>query len=283
MRNSHSKILSAGLLCMGALAGCGDKKIRTGTFIDSAVENIAYNTDAISGRTDSGGNYSYRKGETIAFSINDLAFGSTFAKAQITPIDLVSDGTIDTAAVINRAILLQSLDIDGDTSNGITIPQLAFSISGAAINFNQTTEAFINDGNNLAYVQAARSDATSVLVSAATAKAHLAESISTSSSSTTPEVSVIASSVIVDANEEVILTGTINSLISNFRWEVEEGSAITLTLGAESEDLTQLQASFTAPAIAELTNYTIYFIGIDASDVEYSAPVIIQVSPANSL
>jgi hypothetical protein len=268
---------------MGALTGCGDKKIRTGTFIDSPVENIAYSTDAINGRTDSGGNYSYRKGENIAFSINDLSFGSTSAEKRISPIDLVTDGTIDTAAVINRAILLQSLDLDGDTSNGITIPELAFTISGAAINFDQTTEAFSNDGNTLAYVRAAKSDATAALVTAATAKAHLAESLNNTSSSADPEVGVTASSVVVDANEEVILTGTVNSLISNFRWEVEENSGITLTLGSDSADLTQFQASFNAPSVSELTNYTIRFVGIDASNVEYSAPVIIQVNPVSSI
>lgn len=284
MCNSTKIILTTGLLLAGALSsGCGDKKIHTGTFVDSAVENIAYRTESINGRTDSGGKFSYKKGEVIEFYINDLSFGSTFADEQLSPVDLVSNGTVNTASVINRAILLQSLDADGDTSNGITIPEITMTLSGTAIDFNQTTEAFSNDSHNLAYIQAAKSDTTAVLVSAATAKAHLAATIGSTSTNTDPEVSVVASQVVVEANEVVILTGTVNTLITNFRWATEENSGITLMLGSESADLTQFQASFNAPTVNELTNYTIQFIGEDSSGTEYYAPIIIQVNPATYL
>lgn len=262
------------------ISGCGDRKLQTGVFIDSAVENLDYKTDSVDGRTDTGGNFTYLKGETIEFFINDLSFGSSFVGERLSPVDLTPDSTVDSSEVINKAVILQTLDSDDDPSNGIIIPEFAHTISGIAIDFDQTTEAFGNDANALAYIRAAKNDNAAVLVTATDAKAHLVESIGTTSSEETSTVSVSASSVVVTSADEVILTGAVSSRITNFRWEVEEESNITLTLGADSENLTQFQASFIAPTVTETTNYSFQFIGEDASDTEYTATVIIQVDPA---
>lgn len=283
MQKSPLQTLCVGLLLSTALIGCGDKKIRTGIFIDSAVGNISYSTDSIAGRTDSGGQFSYRKGETIEFFLGDLSLGQGNADESMSPLDLVPDSTINTASIINRAILLQSLDLDSDTSNGIAIPELSYSLSAAAINFNQSVEAFSGDGNTLAYVRAAKSDATATLVLAATAKTHLAQSIGAAIATQTPSVSAQASAVVAQANDEIILTGVINSLITSFSWAVEDNSDIILTLGADSPTLSQLQASFIAPAVTEVTNYTFRFVGEDSSNISYTSQVVVQVNPVSSL
>lgn len=94
----------------------------SGIFIDSPVIGIDYATETQSGKTDENGSFDYFKGETITFSIGDTVFPSTAAKPIITPLDLVGTDDPTNQAVLNISRLLQSLDLDGNVNNGITIP-----------------------------------------------------------------------------------------------------------------------------------------------------------------
>ena len=76
------------------------------------------------------------------------------------------------ATVVNIASLLQTLDDDGDPTNGILIIQAI----GKTIDFAQTTTAFANDGNVqtvVAELTALTTAGARSLVSAAAAEAHL--------------------------------------------------------------------------------------------------------------
>lgn len=112
------------------LAGCGGSSSdgdddnspppttsSTGVFIDSAVSGISYRTATLSGQTNAGGEYQYAAGETVTFSIGGVNFPPVAAKAVVTPFDMstTKDGQL------NIGLLLQSLDADGDASNGISI------------------------------------------------------------------------------------------------------------------------------------------------------------------
>ena len=129
--NSTIKIPSC-LLLAAVLAGCGEESSVNvkeaplppiqGVFIDSPVAGLTYNSPSVTnGKTDSNGQFDYFRGEAITFSIGELTFPSVAASNVVTPLSVFSTDTVFHPAVINSLRLLQSLDVDGDTSNGITI------------------------------------------------------------------------------------------------------------------------------------------------------------------
>ena len=95
-----------------------------GQFVDNDVAGIRYQTATREGFTDSEGFFDYLEGEVVTFSIGSITFPSVVAKSVITPLDLVGETdleNLENQEAINIARLLQSLDSDGDTSNGIQI------------------------------------------------------------------------------------------------------------------------------------------------------------------
>jgi hypothetical protein len=93
----------------------------TGVFIDSPVINISYRTETQNGVTNSRGEFKYHPGETVTFFIGPLEFPSVLAGAKVTPLDMAETDDVFHPMVVNISRLLQTLDKDGDTSNGITI------------------------------------------------------------------------------------------------------------------------------------------------------------------
>ena len=100
-----------------------DEQVQLGVFLDSAVEGLYFETPSRSGFTNSQGEFQYLEGETIAFYLGEIELGSTTASKILTPISIVSTpkATINTPEVKYMAALLQTLDIDGDASNGIKL------------------------------------------------------------------------------------------------------------------------------------------------------------------
>lgn len=121
-----------------------DPAIQTGVFLDSAVQGLRYRTNSLNGETDSAGRFSYTSGETVSFYIGDILLGSTTAKAIVTPLDLVPGATNETdPTVTNLLRFLQSLDSDGDASNGISLNATVIAnAAGQTINFNQSISNF---------------------------------------------------------------------------------------------------------------------------------------------
>ncbi|WP_298435073.1 hypothetical protein [Geobacter sp.] len=121
--------------------------VKTGKFIDSPVEGLAYKTASLSGTTDKEGTFQYREGEDVSFSVGDVALGSVKGKEKVTPVDLVS-GAVDerNPVVTNIAALLLSLDQDGKPNNGISItPNITQKITGAAVDLNLDPNEFTKD------------------------------------------------------------------------------------------------------------------------------------------
>lgn len=141
----------------------------TGQFIDAAVAGLRYScSSGKSGVTDTNGSYTCNKGDTVSFSINGFVIGSATTSDIITPSVLTSD----TTQALNVAQLLQTLDSDGDPSNGISIAQsgtqyaamgamASDNVSLAQGNFDTTASAYLGE----------------TLVDEATAQTHLNESI----------------------------------------------------------------------------------------------------------
>ena len=108
----------------------------TGYLVDSPVSGVAYATATQAGTTGPEGEFGYLAGETVRFTIGDTLLGEIPAQEKVTPFDLagtsVLTGTpaiLDAAEygahpfhhVVGLAVLLQSLDEDGDPGNGIEI------------------------------------------------------------------------------------------------------------------------------------------------------------------
>ena len=90
----------------------------TGKFIDSAVKGLNYTcSSGGSGTTNINGEFTCNSGDTISFSLGNIDLGSVEVQSVITPKDLFPD----TVSSLNLAQLLQTLDSDKDTSNGIDI------------------------------------------------------------------------------------------------------------------------------------------------------------------
>lgn len=121
--------------------------VMVGTFVDSPVSGLNYQgTDTPAGVTDEEGRFNYRSGENISFSIGDLSLGSAQGAAVLTPLS-VTEGAASAQdpEVINKLILLQTLDADGDSNNGIQLTEairteVAFNEN--AINFAQPPSDF---------------------------------------------------------------------------------------------------------------------------------------------
>jgi len=127
----------------------------SGSFGDPPVEGVSYESGALSGVTDSNGEFQYETGKTVRFFIGDVGLGETVpGKSVITPQDLVVEGAPDSPAAINISRLLQSLDSDPD-DDAITIPK---AVRTAAVRTNEEVSSaieFLDFSNDSAFVNAA--------------------------------------------------------------------------------------------------------------------------------
>lgn len=147
------------LVAAGLLAGCGggggddggddvaDTATITGRFLDAAVEGLSYHTAHWEGITDANGQFTCDAGETIHFSVGNIALGSATAKEILTPVDLVAGATDELHPwVVNRTRFLMSLDRDGAPENGITLSDAAHEAAvGRTIDFDRTVADFASD------------------------------------------------------------------------------------------------------------------------------------------
>ena len=166
----------------GGGTGGGGTVTNTGIFVDSTVEGLRYVTDSLEGQTDAGGRFNYRPGETVGFYVGDILIGAATGALELSPIDLVPGATNENhPTVTNIARFLQTIDDDGNPSNGIRITEVVADLArGQSINFNQSISAFENDGA----VQVLVSSLTSAtaagarsLVPASVAQGHLRSSL----------------------------------------------------------------------------------------------------------
>jgi hypothetical protein len=149
-----------------------------GQFLDSAVEGLTYITEGDTAETDVQGNFTYRRGSNVQFSVGGIVIGTGLAASKMTPVDLVVGATSEMDdTVTNIARFMQTIDDDGGPGNGIKItPAIRSSAAGHQIDFGQSASVFGTDPN----VQSVVSDLTSQsqagtrsLVSIQAAQAHL--------------------------------------------------------------------------------------------------------------
>jgi para-nitrobenzyl esterase len=118
--------IALGCTLAATLAACGGGSgtaAKTGYFIDSAVQGLQYKSGTLTGFTDSSGAFQYEEGQPVTFSIGSLELGSvTVTHSRVFPVDLIAGAKDETHPKVSlMAQVLQTLDSDGDASNGITI------------------------------------------------------------------------------------------------------------------------------------------------------------------
>lgn len=125
MKKLNSLLIIGTVSTLVACGGMNKSNIRTGKFLDSPVINIGYRTETQEGMTNASGEYHYLDGELVTFFIGDLELPTVKASGTVTPLDM--SGSIDTSVpeTVNILRLLQSIDEDGDPTNGITISKAA--------------------------------------------------------------------------------------------------------------------------------------------------------------
>ena len=120
------------------LTGCGNdgKKfsnslVRTGFYVDSAVQGVDYTCGTQSGVTDKEGKFVFEKGQKCTFSIADIVL------REVAPNEL-TDGKKIVEENIDVAVFLQSIDSDGNPENGIAIkPEIVNVIADETQNSKQ--------------------------------------------------------------------------------------------------------------------------------------------------
>lgn len=146
----------------------------TGQFVDSPVGGLEYvrsNKGAEVYLTNDEGEFNYQENETVTFKIGQLTLGSTEGNAIISPRNLAQE-----TGATNVARVLQTLDEDGDPTNGITISAEVRSKAAKAAqsrNIGETT----NLDEISEEITSLASDTSAPLVSAEDAEAHLEETL----------------------------------------------------------------------------------------------------------
>ena len=168
------------------LVGCGGGSSsttptpNTGAFIDSAVEGLEYSTPTLNGTTNANGEFEYEDGESVTFSLYGQTLSVVPGYGVLTPFDNPDD-TIHDDYTINLLRFLQTLDTDGDPTNGITLPTVTWTMS---LNFHQNMTDFENDTNVINFI-IVNTNVSSLTVSAIDAVNHFSTTIASVTNSYT--------------------------------------------------------------------------------------------------
>jgi pectate lyase len=177
------------------ISACGEKSSTnvtlppepalTGVFVDSPVSGLGYKSASVpDGVTNASGEFAYFRGEQLSFHIGDLIFPDAPASSVISPLDLFTTDNAFNQSVVNTIRLLQSLDTDGDASNGIELSVSAANVAVATLDEGQALEDFFNqsDADFAADVEVwlgAAGGASNTLVDKATALTHFVNYLET--------------------------------------------------------------------------------------------------------
>ncbi len=114
-----------------------DVVVQTGIFA-GPVSGLRWQTPTRSGVTDERGAFQFCEGEAIAFRIGDVTLGAALAQPQMNLAQLVPRVAGDISrlhdpGITNLARLVQSLDEDGDPTNGVSIAPAVHDIVGSRV------------------------------------------------------------------------------------------------------------------------------------------------------
>ena len=137
-----------------------DAGYSTGRLHAFQIAGIRYETDSVSGTTDAAGTFLYNEGESIRFSVGNVALGEAAAAEQLSLLDLADSPrpltNREVAAALENdpsfvrlvatAIFLASFDDNGDLSDGVLItPEVAALLQSSDIELNVLGDELILD------------------------------------------------------------------------------------------------------------------------------------------
>ncbi|KIM10922.1 MAG: hypothetical protein KU37_07335 [Sulfuricurvum sp. PC08-66] len=157
MRKAYVLVGAVAIAGSLLLSGCGadtsssgSTGVSEGVFVDSAVEGVKYQTTTQNGYTNATGTFKYKAGEKVSFYLGSQKLGEAYGDAKLYPTDVAGDSNLSSTKVKNMLVLLQSLDNDGNTSNGISIHtalrdhNFSYEFNLSATNFMTNTLSEIN-------------------------------------------------------------------------------------------------------------------------------------------
>jgi hypothetical protein len=146
---------------------------QSGVLTDAAVQGVSYRTSSgVTGVTDATGKYNFNPGDTVVFTLGGLTLGNVTATGIISPIQLAAN---DSNKLNNLLVLLQSLDTDGNPSNGITIAPASAAAVPSSVNLSQATNTFASSANTGLVSAMNAGGITRSVTSLASATAHFKE------------------------------------------------------------------------------------------------------------
>jgi hypothetical protein len=142
----HLSTLAA-LTAAAFLSACGGGNTATpvtGVFLDAAVEGLDYSSASTAkNSTGTDGGFTCNTGDTLAFTLGGIAFGSAVCSPMLTPLSLANSNNVKDDSVVNRLMALQLLDEDNDPSNGIKISAtIKTALAGRTLDFNAPAATF---------------------------------------------------------------------------------------------------------------------------------------------
>jgi hypothetical protein len=101
------------------------------------IAGVGYHSGAQSGVTDAQGTFRYEAGQPVTFDFAGVTLRPTPGAAMVSPYQLAGGTCGDNADLDHLLVLLDSLDADGDATNGIAVVQAA----GAPTTLDQLGDA----------------------------------------------------------------------------------------------------------------------------------------------
>jgi hypothetical protein len=126
-----SSSTTPGATSSGAPAGGGGATpttptTKSGTLLfatNAPIAGVAYVSGAQSGVTDAKGAFTYEDGKAVQLSAGAAMLGAPIGAAILSPYQMAGSTTCDDSDGVKTLVaLLESLDADGDVTNGITVP-----------------------------------------------------------------------------------------------------------------------------------------------------------------
>jgi hypothetical protein len=131
MQNKLFPLMYAGLITSSTLlVGCFDEDTDTpqaadksGVILDSLVQGLSYSAtpSGKSGITGADGRFNYSVGDTLSFTLGNLSIADFTPPADQGTLVTLADIAVDDAQAVQIGRVLQTLDADGDATNGINL------------------------------------------------------------------------------------------------------------------------------------------------------------------
>jgi hypothetical protein len=222
----------------------------TSQYLDSAVSGITYQCGDQNGITDTNGTFTFEFGQDCTFSLGTIPLRGVSAKVLIDGVPLVEDN-------ITVARVLQSLDFDGDPTNGITIRPEVITVCEEVLSQSGTTELPTTDALLEVLITEVQNNVTEFegdVVTEEEAQAHLEETLTEVTKTFLAGKKFYTTAEYLDSTAPDYGIVTFNDNVDTVTWEDLDGnnpengsSSITV----EGDKIVWLDGSYTV-----LTEYT---------------------------